>query len=248
LSAERKIHGTTAAFPHEILRAARQQGRLPLSPQSRRERDTALSPPLPPFAKQNPRQFEICMTAARTFVERGFDATSVNDIAAAIGVTKAGLYHYISSKDALFYDILNLGMDWLDEEVIRHVTGVANAEERLHQAVFRHAKLTASNEPWITLLLDEMHALPEPQRRQIEGRKRRYFEFLRGTLLELKTDGRLRDIDPTVATFTILGMIVWIPHWIRPGGRLSGDAVAAEITRLVMNAVLLPSEGVTAAG
>jgi AcrR family transcriptional regulator len=62
------------------------------------------------------------MTAARTFVERGFDATSVNDIAAALGVTKAGLYHYIASKDALFFDILSLGMDWLDEEVVKNVT------------------------------------------------------------------------------------------------------------------------------
>jgi AcrR family transcriptional regulator len=217
-----------------------------LSPQSRRERDTALSPPLPPFARGNPRQFEICMTAARTFVERGFDATSVNDIAAAIGVTKAGLYHYITSKDALFFDILNLGMDWLDEEVVKHVNGIHNPEERLHQAVFRHAKLTASTEPWITLLLDEMHALPEPQRRQIEARKRRYFEFLRAALLELKAAGRLRDVEPTVATFSILGMIVWIPHWIRPGGRLTGDEIAAEITRLVMNAVLLPRDDVRA--
>jgi len=186
------------------------------------------------------------MTAARTFVERGFDATSVNDIAAAIGVTKAGLYHYISSKDALFFDILSLGMDWLDEEVVKHVSGIENPEERLHQAVFRHARLTASNEPWITLLLDEMHALPEAQRRQIEGRKRRYFEFLRAALLELKEAGRLRDIDPSVATFSILGMIVWIPHWIRPEGRLSGDEVASEITRLVMNAVLLPTEAAPA--
>jgi len=213
-----------------------------LSRESREARDTLTSAPLPPFARGNPRHFEICMTAARTFVERGFDATSVNDIAAALGVTKAGLYHYIASKDALFFDILSLGMDWLDEEVVKNVTGIQNPEERLHQMLFRHARLTGTNEPWITLLLDEMHVLPAPQLREIERRKRDYFEMLRATLLELKAAGRLRDVDPTIATFGVLGMIIWIPRWIRPDGRMNGDEVASEIARLGMNALLLPRE------
>jgi hypothetical protein len=62
--------------------------------------------------------------------------------------------------------------------------------------LFRHARLTGTNEPWITLLLDEMHVLPAPQLREIERRKRDYFEMLRATLLELKAAGRLRDVDP----------------------------------------------------
>src|SRR5215475_8210919 len=95
------------------------------------------------------RRTEICLTAARTFVERGFDATSVNDIASALGVTKAGLYHYIVSKEALFFDVVSLGMDWLDEEVVKHVVGIEDPEERLEQMLLRHATLTGTNEPWI---------------------------------------------------------------------------------------------------
>ena|SRR4029078_12560100 len=64
------------------------------------------------------RRMEICLTAAHAFVERGFDATSVNDIAAALGITKAGLYHYISSKESLLFDIITLGLDSIDEEVV----------------------------------------------------------------------------------------------------------------------------------
>jgi AcrR family transcriptional regulator len=192
-------------------------------------------------AGQNPRRFELCMTAARTFVEKGFNATSVNDIAAALGVTKPGLYHYISSKEALFFEIVSLGMDWLDEDVIKPVQGIADPEERLREILQRHAKLTACNEGWITILLDEMHALPAPQRRKIEQRKRAYLDLVKGTLVQLEAAGRLRDIDPTVASFAVLGMIVWLPRWVRPNGRLSPEQVASEVAQLALDGLLRPA-------
>jgi AcrR family transcriptional regulator len=197
---------------------------------------------LPRFARANPRHFEICMTAARTFVERGFDATSVNDVAAALGMTKAGLYHYISSKEALFVDILNLGMDWLEEEVVKPVRDVADPEERLRQMVRLHAKLTAGNEPWITVLLDEMHAVAPESRKKIEARKRSYLEKLRATLVELKAAGRLNDdIDPTTGAFAVLGMIIWLPRWVRPGGRLTVDQVVEQIATIALQGLLKPA-------
>jgi AcrR family transcriptional regulator len=193
------------------------------------------------IAGQNPRRFELCMTAARTFVEKGFNATSVNDIAAALGVTKPGLYHYISSKEALFFEIVSLGMDWLEEDVIKPVQGISEPEERLREILQRHAKLTACNEGWITILLDEMHALPAPQRKKIEQRKRAYLDLVKGTLVQLKAAGRLRDIDPTVAALAVLGMIVWLPRWVRPGGRMPPEQVAAEVAELALDGLLRPA-------
>lgn len=180
------------------------------------------------------------MTAARTFVERGFSATSVSDIAAALGVTKAGLYHHINSKEELLYDIVSLGMDWLDEDVVKPVQGLRDAEERLRQILRRHAILTACNEGWITILLDDIHALAPAQRRKIEARKRAYVDLVRGTLEELKSKGRLRDIDPTVAALGVLGMIVWLPRWVKPR-RLTCARVADQIATLALNGILLPA-------
>ncbi len=145
------------------------------------------------FPQLNPRRFEICMTSARRFVERGFEATSVNDIASALGVTKAGLYHYISSKEALFFEILSLGMDWLDEDVIKPVRAIEDPEARLRETIKRHALLTACNEPWITELLGEMQALRMPDRETILVRKRTYVGMVRHMFNELAAAGRLRD-------------------------------------------------------
>ena len=51
-----------------------------------------------------------------------------------------------------------------------------------------------------------------------------YFDLVRDTLVELKAAGRLRDVDPTVATFSLIGMILWLPRWFRQGGRLDAGA------------------------
>jgi AcrR family transcriptional regulator len=189
------------------------------------------------FPQLNPRRFQICMTAARTFVERGYEATSVNEVAAAVGVTKAGLYHYISSKDALLFDIMTLGMDWLDEDVVKVVAGIPDTETRFRETISRHALLTAGNEPWITALLDEMHGLPPAERRKIEERKRTYFDRVRGMIRELQSKGRVRPIDATVATYAILGMIIWIPRWFRPRRRLRADEVASGVSAIALNAL-----------
>ena len=189
------------------------------------------------FPRVNPRRFQICMTAARRFVERGYQATSVNEVAAAVGVTKAGLYHHIDSKDALLFDIMTLGMDWLDEDVVNVVAPIPETETRFRETISRHALLTAGNEPWITALLDEMQGLPPADRRKIEERKRRYFDLVRGMIRELQSKGRVRRIDATVATYAILGMIIWIPRWFRPRKRLNAERVATDVAAIALNAL-----------
>src|SRR5207249_6468054 len=83
------------------------------------------------------RRVEICRTAAQIFRDRGFDATSVSDIARALGMTKAGLYHYFESKEALLLEITNYGLDRVREEVILTVRAVRDPEKRLRQLVLR---------------------------------------------------------------------------------------------------------------
>ena len=225
-----------------VLRPASARRKLTTPP---RRRATAASQPdvrrrldVRAFPRLNPRRFEICMTAARTFVERGYEGTSVNEVAAAVGVTKAGLYHYISSKDALLREILTLGMDWLDEDVVKVVRRIPDTETRFRETISRHAHLTACNEPWITALLDEMQGLPPADRRKIQDRKRTYLNLVRGMLRELQAAGRARAIDATVATYAILGMIIWIPRWFRPRRRLRAEEVATDVAGVALNAIL----------
>jgi hypothetical protein len=83
-----------------------------------------------------------------------------------------------------------------------------------------------------------MTALTAAHRRTIKARKRAYFEIIRQTLQELQSQGKLRDVDLTTATFSLLGMILWISRWYRRDGKLSAEQVLNDYVVIAMNGVL----------
>jgi AcrR family transcriptional regulator len=184
------------------------------------------------------RRAEICRTAAQIIRAQGYDATSVQDIARALGMTKAGLYHYISGKEALLFEIMSFGMDQIDAEVVGPTRDIADPADRLRQLMFRHALIATRARGAVAQLADEIRALPPPARKKITRRMRGYFEYVRRTLADLDAQGRLRAVDLTVATFTVLGMILWQPRWFRHGGRLTAEQVANEVADLALTALL----------
>ena len=177
-------------------------------------------------------------TIAQLFRDRGFDATSVSDIARALGLTKAGLYHHFDSKEALLFEIMMFGLDKVRDEVILPVRAIGDPEERLRQLITRHARITTRGHGAVAHLQDEIRALPPPARKQIEHRMRVYFDLVRGTLDELPAAGRLCDVDTTVATFSLIGMILWLPRWFRQDGRLTQDHVAENIANLALGGLV----------
>jgi TetR/AcrR family transcriptional regulator, cholesterol catabolism regulator len=193
-----------------------------------------------PASSLNSRRAEICRTAARIFRDRGFNATSVSDVARALGMTKAGLYHYFVSKEALLFEIISFGLDRVHDEVIVPVRAVRDPETRLRQLVIRHARIVGRAHGAVASLGDETRALPAQARKKVEQRMRIYFDLVRDTLAELKTAGRLRRVDPTVAAFSVLGTILWIPHWFRHEGRLTEEQVADEVANFVLGGLLRP--------
>jgi AcrR family transcriptional regulator len=177
-------------------------------------------------------------TAAQMFRDRGFDATSVSDIARALGLTKAGLYHHFESKEALLFEIMMFGLDKVRDEVIVPVRAIGDPEERLRQLILRHARITTRGQGAVAHLGDEIRALPPQARKQIETRMRVYFDLIRDTLGELHAGGRLRQVDRTVATFSLIGMILWLPRWFRLDGRLTQEEVADSIANLALGGLL----------
>ena len=192
-------------------------------------------------ARIEARRADICRTAAQIFRDRGFDASSVSDIARALGLTKAGLYHYYDSKEALLFAIMSFGLDRVRDEVVVPVRAIRNPEERLRQLIVRHARIATRGQGAVAHLGDEVRALPSSARRQVESRFRKYFDLVRDTLSELKAAGRMRDIDVTVAAFSLLGMILWLPRWFRQDGRLTQAQVAEELAKMALGGLLKPN-------
>src|SRR6266852_7409324 len=144
------------------------------------------------------RASEVYRTAAEMILQNGYDATSVSDIAAALGITKAGLYHYIHGKTQLLFDIMQYGLDQLDREVAQPAMQIRDAETRLRFMIAMHARIVTRGHGAVTILVDEARALSPAQNRKITRRKRDYVDFLRATLGEMKAQRKLRDVDATV--------------------------------------------------
>ena len=84
---------------------------------------------------------EILRTAGRLFQQRGYDATSMNDVAAALKLSKGGLYHHFQSKDEILYQIMNHAMDITQERVIDPVRSIADPEQRLRALIRLHIEV-----------------------------------------------------------------------------------------------------------
>jgi AcrR family transcriptional regulator len=194
------------------------------------------------------RLAEVYRTAAQIILRKGYDATSINDIANALGMTKAGLYHYINGKKELLFDIMNFGLDELEEEVATPARSIADASERLRFIIASHARLVTRGQGAITILVDEITALTPAQNRIITRRKREYFDRLREVLNELKSQGKLQDVDTTTATFSLLGMINWLSRWFRQDGALTQEEIAEQITKIALNGLLHPESRAARSG
>ena len=185
------------------------------------------------------RQAQILETAARIFCEKGFDKASMGDVADAVELTKAGLYHHIGSKEELLFEIMSYGMDLFEQKVLSRVMTIADPLERLRATLRGHVLLVIRDRPKeVTVILHESNALKGRYRDRINIRKKRYIHFLEKTFKELVKSGVARRVDPSVAAFAMLGMINWIYQWYLPGGRLNEDALADALGDVFLGGIL----------
>lgn len=164
---------------------------------------------------------EIYKEAARIFHQNGFDATSMDDLARALRITKAGLYYYIESKEDLLFRIMDHAMGWVEDEVLVPARAEPDPERRLELIVRIHALELLESAHDIPILTDEVAALTPKHRKNILRRKRAYINLVRDTLDALKRQGKLRDVDTTVAAFSLFGILLWLPRWYKRSGRLT---------------------------
>jgi AcrR family transcriptional regulator len=184
---------------------------------------------------------EILRTAARLFQQRGYDATSMNDVAAALKLSKGGLYHHFQSKDEILFEIMNHAMDITEERVLAPVRGIANPEERLRALIRLHIEVVLSpRDREITVMLHENHPLPPALRRRINGRKKEYIHFLENLIAEIQGSRRAAArVSPRAAAFALLGMINWIYQWYKPEGELQVQNLVPQFTDLLFGGLMM---------
>jgi AcrR family transcriptional regulator len=198
-----------------------------------------MSDPSPPAEDHRDRRRAILETAARLICEKGYEGTSIQDIAAACHLTKAGLYHHIRSKEHLLLEIMNYGMDIFEDYVVTPVLPILDPLERLTTCMQRNLLLVAeTRSKEVTIILHEHNTLTGEARAHIDARKKRYVRLLEASFAEAMREGRIRPVNPTVAAFSFLGMVLWTYKWYRPEGSISRETLAREMVSLFFDGLV----------
>jgi len=187
---------------------------------------------------------EILRTAARLFQQRGYDATSMNDVAAALKLSKGGLYHHFQSKDEILFEIMNHAMEITQERVLAPVRSIADPADRLRALIRLHMEVVLSpRDREITVMLHENHPLPPALRKRINQRKKEYVHFVENLVADVqkeaqRTRAAKSAVSPRAAAFALLGMINWIYQWYKPEGELQANHLIPQFTDLLFGGIL----------
>ncbi|WP_380169251.1 TetR/AcrR family transcriptional regulator [Jannaschia sp. R86511] len=177
---------------------------------------------------------ELVEIVATQFIERGYDATSMEDLARATGLTKAALYHHVSGKEQFLRLAVSRGIDLLDQAVTEAEELDAPAVQRLERVVRRSVEVLVDNLPYVTLLLrvrgntaTELWALE--RRRELDARTA-------ALTAKAAADGDIDpDVDPGLATRLLFGAVNSVTEWYRPGGDLDGARIADTLSRMLVD-------------
>lgn len=183
------------------------------------------------------KQAEIVQAAIRLFQQKGYHATSMQDLADEVGLQKGSLYHYIAGKEDLLVVIIHGALSQYNAR-LTEIQGLdLPVRQRLEMAVRDHLKGIAENLGMLTIFLRESYALNPEQQRLIGEESSRYNRMFEALFAEGARSGEMRDLDPKLATRVVLGACNWFYRWYRPDGGRSIDEMADFFIDLLFNGI-----------
>ncbi len=189
----------------------------------------------------------VIAAAARAFRERGVHATTLDDIASFLNVTKPTIYYYVENKEQLIVECFRIGIGRITDAIGELAGGAGSGREKLSALARRYAEVMASDFGWCMVRVED-HDLSPPAARRVKTMKSEIDQGLRRFIREGIADGSLRECDPKMAAFALAGALNGIGHWYRPGKPLSPDEIAARFVDLferglVPRTVAVPESG-----
>ena len=182
------------------------------------------------------RAEEVYTAALRLFREKGYHATSMQDIAEAVGLYKGSLYHYISGKEDLLVLVFQRAMGGLLDQVERIALNASlSPSEQLRQVIALHVGAVAENLDALTVYLHEYRALTGPAFDRVAEQRERYATLVSDVVARGVHAGEFRAPDVGIATLGLIGMCNWVCQWYRPDGRLAPPQIAARFADLVLD-------------
>ena len=179
----------------------------------------------------------VLQAAAELFNERGFHATSLDDIAARLNVSKPTLYYYVKNKDEILLQCVSQGLEMTLEGIEASRQAGGNAVDQLRACMQVYAGIVT--QPFGMCLIrvgDE--EVPEPSRTELRRMKSEIDHAFRRLVAQGVEEGSLAPCDPKMSAFVIAGALSWIGRWYQPGGDYTPEQIAQQCIATLCDGVL----------
>lgn len=174
----------------------------------------------------------IVGAAAVCFREVGYRATTLDTVAERAGVSKVTLYRYVASKEELLWRVFERTIAHFQQGLRALLRQRASPAETLRRILRYQVQLVTGHLPFLTVFFSEEGGLPSALARRVARAKRAYDRAIERVVRAGIRRGELRDLDPTLVVFALLGACNWLYKWYRPGGRLSPEQIADVLVSL----------------
>jgi AcrR family transcriptional regulator len=194
-----------------------------------------------PWARPDERQRErkskreaVLLTAAELFNRNGVTATSIEDVADALGVTKPTIYHYFATKDEILFECVRRGVDAIRDAALEANAQGGSGMERLQAHMRGYARVMTSDFGMcVTRTAD--HELSADSRARFRALKRETDTTIRAVIEDGIRDGSIVAGDVRLMTFTLAGALNWIARWYDPVGPMTPDEIAEGCVRILVD-------------
>ena len=194
-----------------------------------------------PWAKKQDRLTErenkrdaVLRTAAELFNEKGFHATSLDEVAERLNVSKPTVYYYVKNKDEILFECVRIGLEMLENASNEAIQSGSDSKENLIAVMRKYAEIVTMDFGMCLIRVGE-DPLPLKSRRKLRRLKSRIDLKFRSLIQQGIADGVLMPCDPKIAAFTIAGALSWIARWYDPKGPLRAEDIANQCIDLLMN-------------
>jgi AcrR family transcriptional regulator len=184
---------------------------------------------------------ELLAAATELFLEKGYDRTTLKDIADRVGILKGSIYHYIKSKEDLRAHLLRD----VHETGLRKMSALANGQEdpltRLYNMIVAHVFEVCRNWAKMAVFLHEIRRLPPQQKREILSDEHAYRRFFQAVIAESQALGLIRaQVDPMLAAVYAISSLNSIYTWYRHDGNLTQSEIVTHLATTTLMGLATP--------
>jgi AcrR family transcriptional regulator len=181
---------------------------------------------------------DILEAAAQVFRQKGFHGASMQDIAEAVDLKKASLYHHVTSKQEILLDILDHALELLQERISAITDQAIPSDEKLQQMIRAYLQILAENTDLSAVLLFEHRSLERKQHARHVPNRDKFEALWRQVLVEGVSAKLFQCDDPALTARAILGILNWTITWYRPDGSLEINKIADHYSHLLLQGLL----------